>query len=154
MKSPDPAAIWALFQSDPPNFILMFVAVIVFFGGGAWWLRGFIHKEKEKTFDHRLKLAQENQQSLTSKLDAAGAKILELQAQISAGAQRKELTATVKSSVDLFADVKAANVELQTSLSPQTSFATGKFKVIPGSATQRSDNSPAGPPDQKPWTWW
>jgi hypothetical protein len=61
---------WALFMSDPVDFILMFVIVAGAVGGSAWWLRSFIAeeriatgeatlKEKTATSEEHLKLARE-----------------------------------------------------------------------------------------------
>jgi hypothetical protein len=103
-------------MSDPLTLILSFAV----FGVAGWWLRGFIHKEKESTFKHRLEFAKERQEDLTEKLAAAEAKNLQLESQILAGAPQETLRATAASTVKLLAEANSANVALRSSLAPSS----------------------------------
>jgi hypothetical protein len=57
----DPNKAWSLFMMDPVDFLIALGAVIAFFGGGAWWLRGHWTSERIATLEERLRLAQDGQ---------------------------------------------------------------------------------------------
>jgi hypothetical protein len=86
MTSPDPDRAWALFMSDPADFIAMFAVVAGTAFGCAWWLRHFIGKERIATLEERLKFAKDKYDTSTaevqrlntyaSRLDSDVAKLL------------------------------------------------------------------------------
>jgi hypothetical protein len=53
MTSPDLGRAWALFMSDPTDFVAMFATVIVAVAVLTWWLRHFIGKERIATLEER-----------------------------------------------------------------------------------------------------
>ena len=76
MTSPDPNNAWALFMSDPTDFIAMFAALAVAVAGFTWYLRDFIGKERIATLkdtgqeriailEERLRLAQDRYDDAT-----------------------------------------------------------------------------------------
>ena len=65
----DPQKAWALFMSDPPDFLVMFFIVIVAVAGFVWWLRGFLVKEKIATNDQRMRLAREEQAAVSRQIE-------------------------------------------------------------------------------------
>jgi biopolymer transport protein ExbB/TolQ len=72
----DPHKAWDLFVSDPPDFLAMFVIVIVLVGGFVWWLRGHLTKvriamlnERTATIEQRLVLAREEQAAVTKQIE-------------------------------------------------------------------------------------
>jgi hypothetical protein len=62
MVLPDPNKAWALFMSDPVDFILMFAAVVAGVAIFTWFVRGHIDKERIATLEERRKLAVDQQQ--------------------------------------------------------------------------------------------
>jgi hypothetical protein len=68
MATPNPTAAWALFTSDPIDFITMFVLVIGAVATFTWWLRGFLHKERIALSSERLESAQEDVRRLEQRL--------------------------------------------------------------------------------------
>ena len=66
--SPDPYKAWALFTSDPPDFIVMFGVVIVAVAVFVWWFRGYLAKEHITTMAARLELAHDRQEAVTAEI--------------------------------------------------------------------------------------
>jgi hypothetical protein len=64
----DPNRAWALFMSDPADFIAMFAAVAVPAFGCAWWLRHFIGKERISTLEERLRFAKDKYDTSTMEI--------------------------------------------------------------------------------------
>jgi hypothetical protein len=70
MATIDPIKAWALFMSDPGDFIVMFAAVIVAVAVFTWWFRGFIHNERMALSVERAEKAREDAKELAQKLRA------------------------------------------------------------------------------------
>jgi predicted Zn-dependent protease len=100
MTSPDPNKAWALFMSDPADFIAMFAAVAVAVAAFTWWLRHFIGKERIATLEERLKLSKEKYdtstediQRLTTVAARLQSEVAKLQSALPSPALRPQLNA-------------------------------------------------------------
>jgi hypothetical protein len=106
MALPDPNKVWALFMSDPLDFILMFAAVIVVVAGFSWWLRGHIIKERLAAKDEQINLAKAQRDELAAKVGDGERKLSEIKGQISAKASASDISAAVTSAEGLFRDAR------------------------------------------------
>lgn len=82
MPIPDLDKALALFMSDPATFITTVVAVGVTCGGGAWWLRGHLGKERIATLEERLRLAADKQMIVNVGIERLGDQISQISQQI------------------------------------------------------------------------
>src|SRR5580698_875622 len=71
----DPNKAWSLFMTDPVDFLIVAGAVIAFFGGGAWWLRGHWTSERIAALEERLRLAQDGQTTVKKDVERLQAQV-------------------------------------------------------------------------------
>jgi len=74
LKMVDLHKAWALFMSDPVDFILMFVIV----AGAAWALRSFIGKERVDTLKERVASLEDHLKFIREKYDNSQAEVQKL----------------------------------------------------------------------------
>jgi hypothetical protein len=84
---------------------------------GAWWLRGYIDKEKLDARDERLLLARDRQEETTRKLTEATETIAQLQRQIGEGQPAKVVKSVEKVRLAI-QNATTANTALGSSLVP------------------------------------
>lgn len=80
----DPTKAWALFMSDPVNFLLIMAIV----ASAAWFIRGFMGKERIAALKERLELASERHTVLTQQIEVLAPEIAQMKEDL---AQRKAL---------------------------------------------------------------
>ena len=80
-------------MTDPVDFIIAAGAIITFFGGGAWLLRGFIDKERLQLWKDHVEKAQGELKQVNEKLVDLERKHAELVKQIQAQAPQSILIA-------------------------------------------------------------
>jgi len=78
----DPHKARELFTIDPPNFLAMFLVVIVAVAAFVWWLRGYLVKERIATNEQRLALAREEQGALTKQIEVLKPQLEEARSQL------------------------------------------------------------------------
>jgi hypothetical protein len=93
----DPNRAWALFMSDPIDFILMFAVVIAAVAFFVWWFRGFIHKERMALSNDRVQKAQGEVEQISKKLTEVEGRNAELVRQIQSQAPQAVLIANATS---------------------------------------------------------
>src|SRR5262245_25147977 len=82
MTSPDLGRAWALFVSDPADFIAMFAIVIASVFGFTWWLRNFVGKERKAALEKRLQIAKDKPDTATSEIKRLTTVAASLESQI------------------------------------------------------------------------
>jgi hypothetical protein len=122
---PDWNKLWALFMSDPVDFLAFFGVAIVAVAIFAWWLRGHIGKERIAALEERLRLAGDNQQTMTREVE----RLQTLVPQLPQGTS----SAMVAQSVNI---LSTANNALGTTLT----IVGGRYRVfVEPDITNRSD---------------
>ena len=127
---PDPNKAWTLFMSDPVTFILIFAAVVVVAGGFAWWLRGYIGKERIDALNERLTLAREGQATVTHEVETLRKKVADQHSVIARlrlpPIESKQLFASSATVADSVTALSTANNALATTLT----LVPGRYQVI------------------------
>jgi hypothetical protein len=132
LSNPDTWTNGAAVVMNAPHIVVPLMIVVA---GAAWWLRSRIGKGQIDAYDQRLLLANEQKTDLNSKLTAAKQEIDLLTAQLTSGAPREQLTATVRSTESLFDDALTANSALGVTLTPTS----GRYRLLYEPITKRSD---------------
>jgi len=135
MAAIDPNKAWALFMSDPADFILMFAATIGAVAWFVWWFRGFIHKERMLLSDDRVEKAQAEAKQISEKLAETERGNAELVRQIEISATPATLLANAASTSVMLGELRIVSDNLRTTL---TFGGTRAATVLPKSIIDES----------------
>jgi hypothetical protein len=122
----DPNKAWSLFMSDPADFLI--VGAFIF--GIAWWLRGFIHKERLLLSNDKVEKAQREAADIGQKLIVAETRNAELLRKIEINAPASSLLANANSTASAIGELKIVAEHLQGTL---TFSGTRYAPVLPAS---------------------
>jgi hypothetical protein len=118
MAAIDPNTAWALFMSDPLDFVLMFAGVIVAVAWFVWWFRGYLDKERIATAEARLELARDEQKPLTRQIDTLTAQVVGLTKQIEQNVSLTQLAVATAGVTGTVKELTEANTVLGGTLGP------------------------------------